>query len=210
MSKNERDFNRDAATWDENPVRLKLAQDLGKAIKQEVALHSEMTALDFACGTGLVTLEIQPMVQSVTGMDSSAGMLGVLAQKAKARGLHNLELVHIEQNSPVIPLKSFDLILMTMALHHVETPEPLLKQFFDGLKPGGVLCIADLDKEDGSFHEDQTGVFHNGFERGTLCQWLQAVGFSEVKVQTATEVAKPVSQGILRAFPVFLVIARKI
>ena len=39
-----------------------------------------------------------------------------------------------------------------MAMHHVEDTAHFLKTLYDHLNPGGFIAVADLDKEDGSFH----------------------------------------------------------
>jgi len=85
-----RDFEKDAALWDENPSRVKLADDVAKAIREEAALNREMDVLDFGCGTGLVTLQLQPFVRSITGADSSHGMLAVLWAKIERQRLANV------------------------------------------------------------------------------------------------------------------------
>ncbi len=51
-----RDFNKEAAQWDANSFRVKLAQDVSAAMMRELKLSKDMTVLDFGCGTGLVTL----------------------------------------------------------------------------------------------------------------------------------------------------------
>lgn len=65
-----RDFDKAAATWDEDPRRVKLAEDVAAAILREAVLSKDMDALDFGCGIGLVTLKLQPYVRSITGADS--------------------------------------------------------------------------------------------------------------------------------------------
>ena len=59
-----------------------------------------------------------------------------------------------------------------MTLHHIPDVARLLAEFRNVLKPGGRLCIADLDSDGGRFHEDSTGVFHPGFDRAVLVQDL--------------------------------------
>ena len=209
MRSDKRDFNKDAATWDDNPVAVRLAHDLAEAISNEVPLTKEMEVLDFACGTGLVTLGIQPFVKSITGMDSAQGMLDVFAAKIQAKSLSNVTLRHFDFEAQTFSAEVYDLIVITMALHHVKEPVPLLEQFHKSLKPGGSLCIADLDCEDGLFHDNPTGVFHNGFERKILRQWLTDAGFTKTSERTAAEVLKPLPNGTLHPFSVFLVTARK-
>jgi hypothetical protein len=77
------------------------------------------------------------------------------------------------------------------------------------LSPEGYLAIADLDCENGEFHDDSTGVFHNGFDRLHLRALLKRSGFEEVRDVTATEIRKPVRNAEMRLFSIFLMIARK-
>ena len=81
MNTEKRDFDKEAASWDENPARVKVVKDIFEAIVRQVTITSDMDVLDFGCGTGLLSLQLQPFVRSVTGMDSSQGMLDVLKQK---------------------------------------------------------------------------------------------------------------------------------
>jgi hypothetical protein len=85
---------------------------------------------------------------------------------------------------------------------------PLFRQWHELLLPGGLLCIADLDTEDGSFHGDNTGVFHFGFDREHLKRLLRETGFHDLKDTTATTMMRDTEAG-KRAFPVFLITGRK-
>jgi len=73
-----------------------------------------------------------------------------------------------------------------MTLHHVPDPAALIVQLSGALLPGGTLAVADLDAEDGSFHGDNTGVLHLGFDRVLLVRNLfQQGGLREVRDVTA-------------------------
>ena len=93
MADEKRNFDQDAALWDDNPGRVKVASDIARMIMAEIPLKVTMDVLDFGCGTGLVTLALQPFVRSITGMDSSRGMLDVLNRKISERGLSNVVTV---------------------------------------------------------------------------------------------------------------------
>jgi cyclopropane fatty-acyl-phospholipid synthase-like methyltransferase len=58
-----RDFDAVAASWDQEPRRVKLARDVVEAIRRELPLTPEMEVLDYGCGSGLVTLGLQPFVK---------------------------------------------------------------------------------------------------------------------------------------------------
>ena len=58
-------FNREASQWDENPQRRAVALEVAKAIIAATTPKLTMHALEFGCGTGLVTMEIAPDRKSV-------------------------------------------------------------------------------------------------------------------------------------------------
>jgi ubiquinone/menaquinone biosynthesis C-methylase UbiE len=204
-----KDFNKEAAQWDANPGRVKLANEVADAIIKEAAPASNMEALDFGCGTGLVTLRLQPLVRTIIGVDSSAGMLGVLEGKIRTQGLKNVQTRFVDFDKSGLIEGRFNLIVSSMTLHHVPDTARLFKQWYDLLLPGGLLCFADLDAEDGSFHGDSTGVFHLGFDRDRLKQLLRTTGFRDIHGTTATTMMREVAGKGEKSFPVFLIVARK-
>jgi ubiquinone/menaquinone biosynthesis C-methylase UbiE len=204
MNEEKRDFDSAAASWDEHPGRVKVATDVAQAIKREVALRPDMDVMDFGCGTGLVALALQPLVRSVTGVDSSPGMLDVLAAKIARQGLGNVRTLLCDLARGDALSGRYDLVVSAMTLHHVPEIEPLLEQFARVTAAGGQLCIADLDPDDGQFHDDNTGVFHFGFDRAALRDAFLKAGFADVRASDAAEVVKPGRAGGMRHFTVFL------
>jgi hypothetical protein len=73
----------------------------------------------------------------------------------------------------------------------------------------GYLCIADLDLDDGQFHDNNNGVFHFGFDRALLRKDFMQAGFDDIQDRTAAEVMKPVSDGGMRSFTILLMMGRK-
>lgn len=181
-----RDFDAAAPTWDETPRRVQLARDVAAAIRRAVPLGPAMAVLDFGCGTGLVTLELAPHLARISGMDSSKGMLEVLERKSGGR----IPAILLGPDElPALP-QPVDGLVSSMTLHHVARLEPLFGAFFNLLVPGGFVALADLDAEDGSFHEDSRGVYHKGFCRSALLDLLNKAGFERVQVTDAAQVAK--------------------
>lgn len=67
--------------------------------------------------------------------------------------------------------------------------------------------MADLDREDGSFHgPDFTG--HCGFDRKALGAQMAAVNFRDVAFSTCYVMRKPTDQEI-REYPLFLAVATR-
>jgi ubiquinone/menaquinone biosynthesis C-methylase UbiE len=204
-----KDFDKEAAAWDANPGRVKLANDVADAIIREGGPTGEMDVLDFGCGTGLVTLRLQPLVRTITGADSSKGMLGVLESKIRSQGLSNVRTQFVDFEQGECIEGKFHLVISSMTLHHVPNTAVLFKQWYNLVLPGGVLCAADLDAEDGSFHLNNTGVFHLGFDREHLKELLKKTGFREVRAVTAATMKRDVAGGGKREFPVFLIAGKK-
>ena len=206
--KERRDFDKAAATWDEEPRRVKLAEDTAAAIAGMVPLSKTMTAMDYGCGTGLLTLLIQPHVGRIIGADSSKGMLEVLERKVRDRGLDNVSALLLDAEAGGAAEERVDLLTCHMTLHHVEDIPRLFSRFHEMLFPGGILCLSDLDAEDGSFHSDPTGVFSHGFDRNDLRALLAEAGFTDIRDTTAAVIHKKSAEGE-REYPVFLITARK-
>lgn len=208
MNDQRRDFDKDAANWDENAGRVKMANNIANSIVEAVPLDAEMEVLDFGCGTGLLTLLMQPLVRSITGIDSSAGMLAVLEAKVGEQQLTNITTQHLDVEKGELLTGDYDLVVSSMTLHHVRKIEPLLAQFYGVIKPGGYLCLADLDLDNGHFHGNNEGVFHFGFDRKILERDLVSAGFTDIEFRTATEIVRFYPGGV-RPFPIFLGTARK-
>ncbi len=202
-------FDSRASTWDETTRRINLAHDVADSIIREVNPTMDMDVLDIGCGTGLVTLRIQSLVKSITGIDSSLMMLEVLQQKTTDQKLTNVFTRHMDITKGDPLDGKFCLIISSMTLHHLNQPEEVFRQCYQALLPGGHLAFADLDIEDGSFHEDNTGVQHRGFDREHLKGLLRQAGFSDVHDVTATTVVKDRGEQGKQEYSVFLIIGKK-
>lgn len=203
-------FDARAAAWDANPFRLKLARDIAAAMTAAGVFRQPIAcALDFGCGTGLLTLELAERAGQVTGLDTSDGMLAELSAKIERAGLGNVGVLKADLAAGDPLPGSYELVASAMALHHVPMPEPVLKRLFAALAPGGALALADLDSEGGLFHDDNAGVYHHGFDRIDLADMLAGIGFTGIDAATAATIEKPGKNGAPKAFTVFLMTARK-
>ncbi len=209
MNSDKRDFDKEAAAWDENPGRVRMTNAITDAIAEDIKLKADMDVLDFGCGTGLITVRLSPLVHSVTAVDGSQGMIDILQAKVRSRNLTNVETRRLDFEKGEVLRGNYHLIICSMTLHHIGEIGPLLDQFYKVLKDGGYLCIADLDPDDGQFHGNNDGVLHWGFERSKLRYALTEARFAEIRDHTAAEVFKPVSGGGKRSFSIFLITCRK-
>jgi ubiquinone/menaquinone biosynthesis C-methylase UbiE len=192
------DFDERAATWDDNPAIVERAKAVAGAIRDAVVLDPSMRMLEYGAGTGLVTQALQESVGPVTLADTSAGMREVMAQKIAAGAITDARVWDVDLSTGPAPDERFDVVVTVMALHHVPEVGPLLSNLAALLVEGGVLCIVDLEEEDGSFHGDDFHG-HRGFARAALTSELSEVGFTDIGFQRCYEMVR---DG--RSYPLFL------
>lgn len=200
-------FDSKARQWDDNPVFLERGLKIAEAIRKTVPLRRDMSALDYGCGTGLLSFPLKDELGTILMADSSGGMLEVVDEKIATHGVTNMTTLQLDLMADPAPTRTFDLIMTAMTLHHVPDTDHILRVFHDLLKPGGMLCIADLDQEDGSFHGPEVDV-HHGFDRAGLGRRAAQAGFAAVQFQTVFSIAKERDSGT-QDYPVFLMTARR-
>ena len=201
------DFDDKAALWDADPMKTARANAVAQGIRDGLALAPTLRGFEFGCGTGLLSFALRDALGELTLADTSPGMLAVLREKIARAGIANMHPVQLDLLSDPPPTTRYDLAYSLMTLHHIPDTAAILRALHDLLAPGGHLCIADLEHEDGSFHEHDPSV-HNGFERGALQNLLENTGFTDVRFTTVFTIEKE-RGGERRDYPVFLMIARK-
>jgi SAM-dependent methyltransferase len=133
-------------------------------------------------------------------------MREVAAEKVAHRGLANVRVADVDLLADPGPTqRGFDLVISQLMLHHVRDTAALLQASNDALVPGGRIAMADLDAEDGTFHDPAAeGIHHHGFPRETLRDLAAGAGFEDIRFGDATAIPR---NG--RTYPLFLLTARK-
>jgi ubiquinone/menaquinone biosynthesis C-methylase UbiE len=196
------DFDTRAESWDDES-KVRRAEAVAAGIRQAVPLTRSMTALEYGAGTGLLSFCLRDSLGPITLADSSAGMRAVAARKIAAANATGMRVVDLDLMRDALPAERYDLVFSMMTLHHVSDVGRGLAAFRELLNPGGYLCIADLDAEDGSFHGPEVDV-HHGFERGPLGVALRRAGFTDITIGDCFIVEHGARQ-----YPVFLAVCRK-
>lgn len=194
-------FKDRAEIWDKGSIRVKGALTIADAIEKEIQLTHDMEVLDFGVGTGLLGFEIAKSVKKVYGIDTSENMI----KKLKEKNTPELNIETYCQDIIKKPLeKTFDGLVSSMTLHHVEDLKAFFETIYKNINSGGFIAIADLESENGSFHSDNDGVFHFGFDETNLKEIVLTCGFSHVKFKNINTINKPHGD-----FGIFLLTARK-
>jgi len=181
-------FKEKASEWDKGSVRVNGARVIADAIQDKFTLNPEMYIMDFGVGTGLLGFEIAKKVNKVLGVEISTKML----EKLKEKNTNELTIEPLCQDIVTNPLhNTFDGIVSSMTLHHVENLELFFEIIYKNLNDGAFIAIADLESEDGTFHSDNTGVFHFGFNAHKLCEIVRNAGFRDVVFENINTINKP-------------------
>lgn len=202
------EFDIKALTWDDNPLFIERSKYIADKIREHISLNNQMEGFEYGCGTGLISFNLIPYLKSITLADSSDGMLNVLRKKIEKNNITSMAVLKTDLIVDEIPEKKFDIIYTALTLHHIEDIETILKRFYSMLNKSAYLCIADLDKEDGSFHGPEFKG-HLGFDRIEMKNLFEEAGFKNIKVDTCYEIKRVNEQNQNVTYPVFLMTGKK-
>lgn len=195
-------FAHKASSYDQNRSRVDNVENIANSILNTIQFDISMHIMDFGSGTGLLLEKIAPYVGKITAVDVSNSMNSQL--HAKLDGLNcSVDIVETDLEQSDLDLR-LDGIISSMTMHHIKNIDAMFGKFYSMVKEGGFIAISDLDIEDGSFHTEDTGVYHFGFDRSEIARSATKAGFCRVQMSSASVVQKP--QG---DFPVFLLTAMR-
>jgi len=174
-------FDERAKDWDKKQTTLDKSDACINHLKEKIDFSNIKNILDYGCGTGLIAFNLVEKNNEVLGLDNSYGMIEEFNKKVKEKNLSNIKAKKHNILEEDLPKNSFDLIVISMSLHHIEDIDMFFKKSFEALKNGGYICVNDLDKEDGSFHakHNNEGVYHFGFSKDELVKTAKKIGFSD-------------------------------
>jgi cyclopropane fatty-acyl-phospholipid synthase-like methyltransferase len=189
-------------TYENDSKIVDNVKNIADAILKEFSYHKNMQIMDFGSGTGFLTSHLASHVKKITAVDISRSMNEVLETKIDDLPCE-IEILELDLSTEIID-KNFDAIISSMTVHHIEDTLELFKKFHSLLETDGTIAIADLETEDGSFHKDDTGVFHFGFDKDLFLQIAEQAGFSNLKIETVSVAIKPYGE-----YPIFLLTGKK-
>lgn len=166
------------------------------------------SVVDFGSGTGLLGVQLREIFAHVHLADSSQQMLRVAQTKLSQANINNISTHHVASLSELTSTHSA--IVTLMALHHIPDLDGFFSDAYHALESRGTLIIADLYKENGSFHEHHPGfVGHNGFDVSELEAISARAGFSVQSVEQYYEIWRENDAGAAVSYPLFFFVAHK-
>lgn len=171
-------FEKMAKRYD-SEERIELAKIIVKEVRTELSKSESKSLIDYGSGTGLVSLELSDLVDSILLVDSSQQMLEVAKAKIFHKGITNSKVLCSDFTEETPEFKA-DIVLMSLVLLHIPDTKKILQELFDILNDNGKLIIVDFDKNLSISHPK----VHNGFLHNELKELLAEVGFKSIKIKT--------------------------
>ena len=165
--------------------RKERARFFASELRKHIKDGESKSAIEFGCGTGLVGFELMNDFNSMTFIDSSAGMIKQVEQKLLNADTGKAQAIYCDLMKTMPENLSADYIFSSLVLHHIIETEFILTRLFNLLNKDGRLLIIDLDPDNGNFHANRSDFDgHNGFEQSFLHDICKKIGFRKTDIKT--------------------------
>jgi tRNA (cmo5U34)-methyltransferase len=200
------EFDQKAQEWDKNKMHLERTMAVAGLMQKMIPFRPDMKALEFGAGTGLLSFYLKDRFSEITLMDNSQEMLKMAEQKMETGDRLKFKTLFLNLEIEDYRGDPFDIIYSQMVIHHIKDIGDIFRKFYHLLTPGGILAIADLYREDGSFHDGAPDV-HHGFDPDNMKEILRQQGFHQFQVVPCFVIRKELSAERIKEYPVFLLTA---
>ncbi len=186
----------------------------GRLIRRHLGEGDGRTALDLACGTGVMTMLMHGLGFKVTGLDFTEPMMARARRKADDAKA-SIRFLTRDAEETMEPDGTYDIIIARHLVWTLTDPDKAFADWLRILKPGGRLLIIDGDfvrkhwmeklfplldrvfgkQQDGhslltpeqwDHHERIVGQVHfkDGIRADDTVKLFQATGFGELRIET--------------------------
>jgi ArsR family transcriptional regulator len=157
-----------------------------------------LVVADLGSGEGLLSELLARRCRKVIAVDNSEKIVAFGAAKARKNNLKNLEFRLGDLENPPIEPQSVDLVILSQALHHAQSPAAAIASAHRILRPNGQILILDLLKHGFEKAHESYGDRWLGFAESDLHRWLENAGFRKIEISVvACEEEPPHFQTVL-------------
>jgi ubiquinone/menaquinone biosynthesis C-methylase UbiE len=147
-------FKKNAEELERLKMQATVALDTEKEAWEAAGLKPGMQVLDIACGPGFTACELAKFIGEnghVTGVDINDELIAVAHQAKASEGVENVSFSTGNVYELTLPENSFDFVYARFVFQHLQKPQLALFNILRVLKPGGTLCVLDIDDNWTSF-----------------------------------------------------------
>ncbi len=181
-------FDRVASSFGDEPLPGRTWEGLSRAL---LTLAPRARYADLGVGDGMLTMMLAEVAQAVTAVDISSEMLTQLETRAKSAGLDNITTVCGNIEDLPLPDASFDVVVLSQALHYAHHPDQTLREARRILVPSGRLLVLDLLAHNEEWVRDKLQHQRLGFTENELAELIQGAGFESTSLLRAARDAEP-------------------
>lgn len=147
-------------------------------VVSRIGLQPGDVAADIGAGTGIFTVPIAMSVGptgAVLAVEVDEGFLPMIAEKAEAEGLGNVETVLGEFGDPMLPRRDVDVAFFHDVLHHIEGRQAYLEALAAYMASESRIVVVDYDMNvEGVPHSNDPAMLI-GPEQ--VNGWMENIGF---------------------------------
>jgi ubiquinone/menaquinone biosynthesis C-methylase UbiE len=147
-------FEKNAEELERLKLQATIAIDVEREMWRSAGLTPGMKVLDIACGPGFTACELAKATGAdghVTGVDINEELIAVAHQAKASEKVENVSFSTGNVYELTLPENGFDFVYARFVFQHLEKPQLALKNILRVLKPGGILCVLDIDDNWTSF-----------------------------------------------------------
>lgn len=179
QNSNKEYFNTNAKKWDEMRSDF-FPSTIRNFTADKLNIKKNEIAADIGAGSGFITEELIKRGLKVFSIDHSEKMLEEIQENLGAKG----DITTLIGEAESLPLEndSVNYAFANMFLHHVQNPFNTIKEMVRIIKPGGKICITDLDMHTFDFLVEEHHDRWMGFDRNDISEWFKKAGVENIKI----------------------------
>lgn len=174
----------------QNPVIIKDHPAIIDLLKPDIT--SQSIGLDLGCGTGILTLKIADKVKKIIGLDISKDMI-TKAQTINKKSNAIFKVADISKKLD-FPDSSFDFVISSLTLCHIDNLEPVYKEIYRVLKKDGIFVFDEitskLNKPFSPKYKDYLAEYGKDsiiWQRHTVADHLKIINNTGLKIEKIVE-----------------------
>ena len=150
------EFTHQSSAFNVSPV-MNSAETL-QTLVDFLPLEPSAIWLEVACGPGIVSRALAPLVGRVIGMDLTPAMVQLGQREARQAGLDNLWFAVGDATRLALPNDGLDGAVTRFSLHHIPLPGRVVAEMARVVRPGGWVVLADhitsADMTEAAWHQE--------------------------------------------------------